>query len=143
MNITFYKTLAMHFRKAFEDIDLNKTAGFLPSFPDGCCPWASRFIGQFLLDEYKLSPQHVYAQCHPDENGSGHEWIEVENIIVDITADQFNEDGSQLPKVIVCTVNSSKWHNRWENISKDSSFDGFLKYDEIAIKSNKIKYTDI
>ena len=38
MDITFYKTLAMHFRKAFEDIDLNKTAGFLPSFPDGCCP---------------------------------------------------------------------------------------------------------
>lgn len=143
MNITFYKMLATHFRKAFEDFDLSEASGFLPGFPDGCCPWATRFIGQFLLDEYKLSPQHVYANCHPDYDGAGHEWIEVENTIVDITADQFNKYGSQFSKTIVCDVGSSKWHNRWEDISKDSSFKGILKFDEIAISSGKTKYTDI
>lgn len=143
MNIAFYKTLATHFRNAFEDVDLSNAPGSLPSFPVGCCLWASIFIGQFLFDEYKLFPQHVCAQCHPDLDGDGHEWIEVENIIIDITADEFNEYESQFSKVIVCDVSSSEWHNRWELISKYSSFNGFSKYDENAIIYNKMKCTDI
>lgn len=143
MNITFYKVLATYFRKAFEDIDLSNAPGFLPNFPDGCCFWTAKFIGQYLVDEHKLSPQHVHATCHPDHDGDGHEWIVVENIIIDITADQFNKNEAQFSKIIVCDVNSSKWHNEWKNISKDSLFNGFLKHDKIATDSDKTKCTVI
>jgi len=123
-------------------MDLSEAPGFLKDFPNDCCGWASKFIGQFLVDEYKLSPQHVYAPSHPNYYGDGHEWIEIDNIIIDITADQFNEYGSTFPKEIVCSVNDSKWHNNWENISKDSAFEGFEKYDKIFY-SNEMKCSDL
>ena len=90
----------------------------------------------------------VYVQEHrtvdPKVEGSSPFGIEVDNYIIDITADQFNEEDSQFQKVIVCKVDNSKWHYRWEKPpSTDSSFDGFLKYDEIAIRDNKVKYTDL
>jgi hypothetical protein len=134
--------IAKAFRDAFETVGRSYNCEPFPSFPEGCCLWASLFIGQFLLDEYNLSPQRVCAQCHLDSDAPGHHWIEVENIIIDITADQIKDD-YQLPKEIVCDVGDSEWHNRWESKNTYLLFNGFLEYDKIALKNGENKISDI
>jgi len=84
----YYSTIATKFRSAFDTIDLTNAPGFLPNFPKGCCGWATCFIGNYLQLVRAQSPLHILAR-HPGK-GYGHEWIEIEGVILDITLDQFD-----------------------------------------------------
>jgi len=87
--------LAKACRDAFDNADLSSAPGFLPQFPTGCCAWAARMIGYYLTEKYKLKPFHVCAsRSTPDGPDIGHEWVEINGTIIDITADQF-QDQSQ------------------------------------------------
>lgn len=126
------------FRQAFDNADLSSAPGFLPRFPDGCCAWAARMIGHFLKYECKLQPIHVCASSAsaPGREG-GHEWIEINDTIIDITSDQFPR---QSQKVIVSK--NSSWHQEWqvntrEGIHPITDFDRIFK-----IKPSQI-YEDI
>jgi hypothetical protein len=105
LSISDITGVALAFRKSFMMADLSQAPGFLPHFPDGCCSWASLFVGHYLKCELGLSPKRFLGASHP--NGGQHEWIILDGIIVDITADQFEDMSGP---VIVRA--ESEWHNK-------------------------------
>jgi hypothetical protein len=107
------KAIAEEFRKSFEELDFEKAPGFLVKFPEGCCSWASYMIGHFLKYERGFNPIEIQAE-RDDPNGMDpHSWLAVEDIIIDITSDEFEDSGS---KVIV--TNYSEWHDTWKIVNK-------------------------
>lgn len=103
--------VANEFRRAFDNADLSCAPGFLPQFPQGCCLWASLFIANFLKYEYGLFPRHAASEGHP-VYGSGHEWVVVNEMIIDITVDQFRD----APAAII-VAEESKWHDEWQKLT--------------------------
>jgi len=99
--------LACEFRRAFETVDLSRAPGVLPHFPRGCCGWATIFIGNFLQEEYGLLAQHVGAD-HRQIDGNSHEWLMVNGISIDITADQYPDAPSG-----IIVESDSQWHKGW------------------------------
>lgn len=86
--------LAAKFRQA---IDFAKENGeFISddafcSFPSGCCGDTCYLLGQYLLD-HDISSTYVcgnYYYDNPEEGPQSHAWILINELIVDITADQF------------------------------------------------------
>jgi hypothetical protein len=66
--------------------------------------WANRRIAWQISHPMRLlDVMYVCGQRGPNLS---HAWLQVEDIIVDITADQFGE-----PPVIVTT--NTKWHEGW------------------------------
>ncbi len=78
---------AERFRRCLEELDAELGHPFL-RFPAGSCGDASRLLGQWLTD-HGLS-NLVYATAERREKS--HAWLESDELIIDITADQF-EDG--------------------------------------------------
>jgi hypothetical protein len=73
------------------------------SFPRGSCGPVSELLGRYLVDAMHLDAGYVCAERPGD---GSHAWIEVDGIIIDITADQFGQ-----PPVIVAV--HSPWHDTW------------------------------
>lgn len=130
--------LASACREVFDRTDLSFAPGFLPKFPTGCCGWACRMIGYYLKTEYNLEPLHVCAsRSIPDGPDIGHEWIELTGTIIDITADQFNDQS--LPVIV---SESSIWHQSWQINTKEevlllpmSEYDNSLEREDQIISN--------
>lgn len=121
--------LAKAFREAFEVSDLSKAPGFLKNFPSGCCSWATIFIGHYLKNECGLSPKRILSAHHM--SGGQHEWLIVNDIIIDITADQFDDAPNS---VIVET--DSEWHAKLQG-GERSSLRPVSDYDEITCEDKQ------
>lgn len=104
----YLMTVANEFRNAFENTDLSRAPGALPRFPSGCCLWGSLFTASFLKDEGNMYPRHAASNNHP-VYGCGHEWVVVNGIIIDITADQF----LGAPSGVIASK-ESEWHAGWQ-----------------------------
>lgn len=124
--------LGRAFRKAFETVGRSQSFGAFPHFPNGCCTWASIFIGNFLINEYDLSPKRVYSAWHP--SSSQHEWVLLSGTIIDITADQF--DDAPAPIIV---RNDSEWHAQF----RDSKISDYLPVSKYDIRGNTQKVSDI
>lgn len=57
-------------------------------FPRGACGTASDFLGYWLKKNGVMSAEYVWGE----RNDVTHGWVEVDELIIDITSDQF-EDG--------------------------------------------------
>jgi len=79
------KTIRILFNRAKGDIDL---PGF-NNFPNNSCEGAALFLGAVLKKYFPSSPI-LYVKGE-DNNGASHYWLESENLIYDITADQFTQ----------------------------------------------------
>ncbi|HBE67110.1 MAG TPA: hypothetical protein DDW52_03075 [Planctomycetaceae bacterium] len=98
---------AVSMRRAWDEI-LWRANTVYEKFPKDCCTTASRILALFLR-EREFSPQLVRGKSPvDDDNGRGHDWVEVEGLTVDITADQF----PGMPPVIV--KRQSAWHEGLE-----------------------------
>ena len=90
-DLSFLYDCALKFRQAIEKA---KFAGeftndrILFKFPTACCGDASCLLGQYLLD-YGISSKYVCGMYYDNTGCQSHAWIEVGDIIVDITGDQF------------------------------------------------------
>lgn len=71
------------------------------NFPNGACGDTSD-IGRYLGEVCGLDAVYLCATRPADSQDQSHAWIEVDGVIVDLTADQFGE-----PPVIV--TRSSLW----------------------------------
>ena len=84
------KKLAIQLRNAIERAkrkgDFPKN-DFINKFPRGCCGDASDMLAQYLMDNGISFKCVCGTYCD-----QSHEWLEVDNIIVDITSDQFNNN---------------------------------------------------
>ncbi len=99
------ETLAVAFHGAIEQTDLSYTGVNLKDFPSECCHHACTLLGIFLFEHGVENLQKIVGDCPDDANGQ-HLWIEVDGVIVDITAYQF---AGILERVIVKRI--SKWHS--------------------------------
>ncbi|WP_344607120.1 hypothetical protein [Sporichthya brevicatena] len=102
------RATASHFRAA-----LLQTPGLtlpaLADFPNGSCGDASELLGQYLRDcghgEWLLVSAARY-----DPEYRTHAWLTREDLILDITADQFPE----MHAYPVFMQQGSLWHAQWE-----------------------------
>jgi len=82
--VSVSKRLLKFFEKNKNTIDLP----FFHSFPKNCCEEASLILGSLLKDEYpSVNVKYVEGQ---NQNGQLHYWIEADDLIFDITVDQFS-----------------------------------------------------
>jgi hypothetical protein len=71
-------------------------------FPNGCCGDASQLLLAYFHDKLGVKPIYILG-----ENGGvnseivSHAWLEVGHLVIDITADQFNESGYNFDGVYV------------------------------------------
>jgi hypothetical protein len=98
------RALSAKFREAIVRSDKDKLPVTLYNFPEGACGDASILLGEYLHSMGCGSFQYVVGW----RNEQSHAWIEVEDLIIDITSDQFPEKEEP---VIVTTDKS--WHNQF------------------------------
>lgn len=123
MELEALTAVATTFRTALESVpkfDFNgMTSLGLCDFPTGCCGDTAELLAAYLSDEG--FPGFFYAEGKNGGRDSalGHAWLELDGLIVDVTADQFNSRGYQLPKVVVSkhssfhggfVVDRKSWH---------------------------------
>jgi hypothetical protein len=99
------RALAVAFHEAIEQADFSDTGLNLKDFPVECCHHGCKLLGIFLFGQGIRQVQNIVGKRPDDPNGT-HLWLEVDGIVVDITAYQF--DGVD-EKVIVTP--SSDWHS--------------------------------
>lgn len=126
-----FEDLIYNFRKELENyisdnnISIQGPGYPLESFPNGCCLSASLLLGNFLKD---VGYRNIYLMSG---NEGEHYWLEVDNIIVDITCDQFPNIEQ---RVIIIESNKSEFHLKYNTIkenlrkiSKDHHFTNILR----------------
>lgn len=99
--------------------------GSFGSFPDGCCEYASVYLGRYLIRENICSKEDIRIPANnvPNSEGKTHAWLNINRTLnVDITADQF---GKKHPPIIVST--NSSFHNdfqpiKWETFDETDRF---------------------
>jgi hypothetical protein len=94
-NLHLLRRLATDFRTAIEATRAAKLSGALPYFPEGACRLTSRFFAGHLTcrtDDVAFgSPRLVSGVLPRSEHGARHSWLEVDGVVVDLTADAFGE----------------------------------------------------
>ncbi|MEZ8188251.1 MULTISPECIES: hypothetical protein [Shewanella] len=75
-------------RIAFEKVDKSNLPITFSNFPHGACGDTCEVLAEILLELGHGTFQYVAGRR---ENGNSHAWLQRDSIIVDITADQFDE----------------------------------------------------
>lgn len=110
------------FRNALECADL----GFLPTladFPCGSCGDASLLLGQFLRDSGFGDFDYVCGEKFHDNRTQTHAWLQRDGLIIDITADQFDDVDSP-----ILITNDHAWHSQF--VSEVKHVAGWEIYDD-------------
>ena len=97
--------LARAFRSAIERSDRDKLPVTFSNFPKGACGDAALLLGRFRKDRGFGPLDYVLGWRGDHESGSSHAWLQIGDLVIDITADQFT-DMDQL----VIVQKSSTWH---------------------------------
>lgn len=101
--------LASRFREAIEACDPKHLTIGLEDFPRGSCGDASLLLGTYLREHGRGDFTYILAERREGDSWFSHAWVEIDGVLVDITADQFPEIDE---RVIVCR--DSAWHRRFE-----------------------------
>ncbi|MCB5205767.1 hypothetical protein [Methylovorus mays] len=123
MDITLINQLATGMRMAIESIPKDKLPLPMSHFPKGACGDATLLLGAYFADNGITEFQYVCGErgVKEDRTWSTHAWLESEGLVVDITADQFEEIDE---KVIVAY--GSPWHSQLDG--KPSGCGDFRKW---------------
>lgn len=105
MNIIKITEISYAFRKGFE---IQRDQGLLPesikNFPVGCCGVASELFGHYLNTQYGLQAEYVWGEL----DRSSHAWLELDGLVIDITADQFTGRDP------IFVAIKDDWYAKWE-----------------------------
>lgn len=88
-------SIIVPFRKAIVNALLNREFSRkdrMSNFPYGCCDDSCDLLGYYLYDQFQINTKHingVYRDSIPEEI-TNHAWLLLDDIIIDITADQFS-----------------------------------------------------
>ena len=97
--IKLIETLVINFREAIESAKANNEPGeFFRKFPTGQCGNASDILAQHLIDN-KIGPIiYVNGTYYGDgwDDKQSHTWLVVEELVIDITGDQFKYTDNSL-----------------------------------------------
>jgi len=97
-NLDCLRQIAEAFRAALEKYRQSADDVIFKDFPVGACSPTSDLLATYLIDALGLN-----AQCAVSLKLPTHAWVTIEDTIIDITADQF-EQGP-----VICE-NYSRWH---------------------------------
>lgn len=87
-SISEFAKICFELRQAIEKG--KESTMLLNDFPFGCCRDSAVILGLYLIE---IGYKNVnYCRRPYDDDFKSHGWIEVENIILDLTADQFGPD---------------------------------------------------
>lgn len=84
-NLDEISKITTTFRKAILSFKNGELGFIFDRFPAGCCGNTSLMLGAYLYHYYNIDCEYV---CGVHKTQS-HAWLEVDNIIIDITSDQF------------------------------------------------------
>ena len=105
------RSSAAAFRRALEMIPRTDRGVSLADFPQGSCSDAADLLGTYLrerrLGEFEYVSGERQYRDEPSRRRS-HAWLEQRGLIIDITADQFEE----VDDPVIVTRDSS-WHRSW------------------------------
>lgn len=98
----------------FDKSDFDNTTTFYHSsgFPKGCCGDATDLVGLYLLKFHGIESEYVCGECLINNLYQSHAWLLCQGYIIDITADQFNDIGYNLPDVLIQT--QSDFHDSFD-----------------------------
>ncbi|WP_300629046.1 hypothetical protein [uncultured Thomasclavelia sp.] len=88
-------SIIVPFRKAIVNALLNREFSRkdrMSNFPYGCCDDSCDLLGYYLYDQFQINTKQingVYRDSIPEEI-TNHVWLLLDDIIIDITADQFS-----------------------------------------------------
>lgn len=125
------RQLASVFRDAIEQARAERAPGALPYFPEGACRMTSRLFAQYLT---RRPGGSVFGRASlasgvlPEgELPTRHYWLELGDVVVDLTADPFGE-----PRVIVGSPTA--FHRSLSQCTSDDAGEarGALSSDETA-----------
>lgn len=85
--INLAKSLRKYLEDNFNDIELP----FIHKFPRDCCEITTLLLA-LSISKYKTNNPYLIAKGYNQTNDSWHYWLESDNKIIDITADQFGRD---------------------------------------------------
>ena len=105
--------LATQFRQMIENADRSNLTVEFKNFPFGSCGDASILLAQYLTDSGYETPIYVSGQLVEPTGLPGHAWLELDGVIIDITADGFEP---HMPKVVV--AENSDWHNQFDRLDE-------------------------
>lgn len=97
--------------ESFDKKDFDWMTSFHQSsgFPNGCCGDATDLLGLYLSKNHGIESIYVCGSGLGDNPDQSHAWLLCGEYIIDITADQFNDKGYNLPPVII--TSNSEFHN--------------------------------
>ncbi len=99
------REVAEKFRGALEKARCDSTVPNMAGFPLDCCHHASRLLNLYI---HEHTDMEIFDEVCGEYHTKEHCWLERGDVIVDITADQFDEG---LPAVVV--TRHSDWHAAW------------------------------
>lgn len=97
-------------RSAISALDRSPLPVTWANFPHGSCDAATYVLAHFIQERLGIVSTRA-AGWLPHGRSKSHAWLEVDGLIVDITADQFG-----LPPVIVAAA--SEWHSQLVEVSR-------------------------
>jgi hypothetical protein len=107
MDVERVRSLATAFRNAIEKCERSKLPASFGQFPHGSCGDTVLLLGAFFIDKLGVTFGHVYGEWGTSvEDFATHAWIERNGVVIDITADQFNEIDER-----VIVRRKSDWHD--------------------------------
>ena len=111
IRIAKVRDLAQRVRTALQSIPLTERPEEFSNFPKGACGSSSLILGAVLVDNGHTNFIYVCGERpSPDDTQIvSHAWLADRDLVVDITADQFND----APEALVVAIGSS-WHKSFE-----------------------------
>ncbi|ASA21276.1 hypothetical protein [Paenibacillus donghaensis] len=122
------------FRRAIEKMDISEysMSPWFNRFPRACCGDASNLLAKYLREQHGVETIYVCGW----RKGQSHAWLEYNDLIIDITADQFEE----IFEPAVVTTDKT-FHSRFLN-QKYSDSD-FNKFDSRSIVRLRALYVNV
>ena len=112
--------IARRFRDCIEAVDPKLLPPSMMNFPRGSCGDSSLLIGAFLADRGYSGFEYVSGDRGTvvDNTWTSHAWLQRSSLVVDITADQFDD----APSPVIVSHNSV-WHKTFDIDDKRSPAD--------------------
>jgi len=113
------RRLAEEFRAAFVQAKANFPEYLrdrTKSFPKNSCDHASALLGRYLQEQGYSPVQYAFngSRGPSGPNREIHAWLEIDNIILDITASQFTDQ----PEAVMATRDPS-WHSTFGGVKRE------------------------
>lgn len=105
------KYVRKQLEKLSKNLEDNKEFIWLDKFPIGTCGLVCNVLGGWLKNKMNVNCEYICGT----KGDFSHAWLECEDVIIDITADQFDEISTP---VIVMSKNKSTFHNSWKEESR-------------------------